>query len=44
MQDDVAHGLNFLNDEPTFGGRYFSYEEDSVFKTSQIRYIMEYKK
>ncbi len=36
--------LNFLNDEPTFGGRYFSYEEDTVFKTSQSRYIMEYKK
>ena len=36
--------LNFLNDEPTFGGRYFSYEEDSVFKPSQSRYIMEYKK
>ncbi|MEO7306590.1 MAG: hypothetical protein ABIR78_13910 [Ferruginibacter sp.] len=36
--------LNFINDEPTFGGRYFSYEEDAVFKTSQSRYIMEYKK
>ncbi|MEO6254090.1 MAG: hypothetical protein ABIO79_12325, partial [Ferruginibacter sp.] len=36
--------LNFTNDEPTFGGRYFSYEEDTVFKTSQSRYIMEYKK
>ncbi len=40
----VIEVLNFLNDEPTFGGRYFSYEEDTVFKTSQSRYIMEYKK
>ena len=40
----IIEVLNFLNDEPTFGGRYFSYEEDSVFKTSQSRYIMEYKK
>lgn len=36
--------LHFLNDEPTFGGRYFSYEEDTVFKTSHSRYVMEYKK
>jgi len=40
----IIEVLNFLNDEPTFGGRYFSYEEDSAFKTSQSRYIMEYKK
>ncbi len=40
----IIEVLNFLNDEPTFGGRYFSYEEDSVFKTSQSRYILEYKK
>lgn len=40
----IIEVLNFLNEEPTFGGRYFSYEEDSVFKTSQSRYIMEYKK
>ena len=36
--------LHFLNDEPTFGGRYLSYEEDTVFKTSHSRYVMEYKK
>jgi hypothetical protein len=36
--------LSFVNDEPLFGGRYFSYEEDAVFKTSQSRYVMEYKK
>ena len=40
----IIEVLNFLNEEPTFGGRYFSYEEDSVFKTSQSRFIMEYKK
>lgn len=40
----IIEVLNFLNDEPTFGGRYFSYEEDSVFKTSQSRYVMEFKK
>lgn len=40
----IIEVLNFLNDEPTFGGRYFSYEDDSVFKTSQSRYVMEYKK
>ena len=36
--------LDFVNDEPIFGGRYFSYEEDAVFKTSHSRYIMEFKK
>jgi hypothetical protein len=36
--------LHFEDDEPVFGGRYFSFEEDSVFKTSIGRYIMEYKK
>ena len=40
----IIEVLNFLNDEPTFGGRYFSYEDDAVFKTSQSRYILEYKK
>ena len=40
----IIEVLNFINDEPTFGGRYFSYEEDTVFKTSHSRYIMEYKK
>ena len=36
--------LNFINDQPVFGGRYFSYEDDSVFKSAHSRYIMEYKK
>jgi len=40
----IIEVLHFNNIEPTFGGRYFSFEEDSVFKTSIGRYIMEYKK
>jgi hypothetical protein len=40
----VIEVLNFSNDEPTFGGRIFSFEEDSVFKSAVSRYIMEYKK
>ena len=40
----IIEVLNFNNGGPTFGGRYFSFEEDSVFKTSVGRYIMEYKK
>lgn len=40
----IIEVLNFNNDEPTFGGRFFSFEEDSVFKTAMGRYIMEYKK
>ena len=40
----IIEVLNFISGEPTFGGRFFSYEEDTVFKTSQSRYIMEYKK
>jgi hypothetical protein len=30
--------------EPLFGGRFFSFEEDSVRKTSQFRFSIEYKK
>jgi hypothetical protein len=40
----IIEVLNFVTGEPTFGGRFFSYEEDTVFKTSQSRYVMEYKK
>ncbi len=36
--------LHFDDGEPVFGGRFFSFEEDTVFKTSIGRYIMEYKK
>jgi len=40
----IVEVLNFRNDEPTFGGRLFSFEEDAVFKPAISRYIMEYKK
>jgi hypothetical protein len=40
----VIEVLSFPNDEPLFGGRYFSYEDDKDFKTSTSRYIMEFKK
>ncbi len=40
----IIEVLNFSNDEPTFGGRLFSFEEDSVFKAAVSRYILEYKK
>ncbi|MFT3678839.1 MAG: hypothetical protein QM791_01115 [Ferruginibacter sp.] len=40
----IIEVLSFTNDEPTFGGRWFSFEKDKVFKSSQSRYIMEYKK
>ena len=40
----IIEVLYFQLGEPTFGGRYFSYEEDSVIKTAHSRYIMEYKK
>jgi hypothetical protein len=40
----IIEVLNFANDEPTFGGRYFSYEEDTAFKSATSRYVMEFKK
>ena len=40
----IIEVLNFINAEPVFGGRYFSYEDDGVFKSAHSRYIMEYKK
>jgi hypothetical protein len=40
----IIEVLSFMNDEPVFGGRYFSYEDDGVFKSARSRYIMEYKK
>lgn len=40
----IIEVLSFQNDEPMFGGRFFSYDEDAVFKSSNSRYIMEYKK
>ncbi|MES2431717.1 MAG: hypothetical protein V4556_12330 [Bacteroidota bacterium] len=36
--------LSFTNDEPVFGGRFFSFEEDTVFKSSKSRFILEFKK
>ncbi|MFM2360225.1 MAG: hypothetical protein RLY16_2218 [Bacteroidota bacterium] len=36
--------LSFKNDEPYFGGRLISFEEDSVFKSANSRYIMEFRK
>ena len=40
----VIEVLTFSNDEPIFGGRYFSFENDKLFKSAFSRYIMEYKK
>jgi hypothetical protein len=40
----IIEVLSFANDEPVFGGRYFSYEDDAVFKSAQSRYVMEFKK
>jgi hypothetical protein len=40
----IIEVMSFMNDEPIFGGRYFSYENDGQFKTSQSRYVMEFKK
>jgi len=40
----IIEVLSFSNDEPLFGGRYFSYAEDTVFKSATSRYVMEYKK
>ena len=40
----IIEVLSFQNDKPVFGGRYFSYEDDAVFKTSHSRFILEYKK
>ena len=40
----IVEVLRFTNDEPTFGGGYFSFEEDSIKKPTQSRYVMEYKK
>jgi len=40
----IIEVLTFVNDEPMFGGRYFSFEDDKVFKSSVSRYVMEFKK
>jgi hypothetical protein len=40
----IIEVMRFVNEEPVFGGRYFSYENDASFKSSESRYILEYKK
>ncbi len=40
----IIEVLDFTGDEPVFGGRYFSFEDDSIFKSSRSRFILEYKK
>jgi len=40
----VIEVLSFDNGVPTFGGRYFSFDQDTVKKPTTSRYIMEYKK
>ena len=40
----IIEVLSFDNDEPVFGARNFSFENDKNFKSSISRYIMEYKK
>jgi hypothetical protein len=40
----IIEVLTFSNDEPVFGNRIFSFEEDTVFKTARSRYVMEFKK
>jgi hypothetical protein len=40
----IIEVLSFVNDEPQFGGRFFSFENDQQFKSSRSRYIMEFKK
>ena len=40
----IIEVLNFVNDEPEFGGRFFSFENDAVKIPTVSRYIMEYKK
>ena len=40
----IIEVLSFENDEPLFGARNFSFENDKDFKSSISRYIMEFKK
>ena len=40
----IIEVLNFVNDKPEFGGRFFSFENDAVKLPTVSRYIMEYKK
>jgi hypothetical protein len=40
----VIEVLNFSTGEPQFGGRFFSFENDSIRKPTQSRLILEFKK
>ena len=40
----IIEVLNFKDGTPTFGGRYFSFDQDTIKKPTTSRYIMEYKK
>lgn len=40
----IIEVLHFENDQPQFGGRYFSFNNDAVKRPEVSRYIMEYKK
>lgn len=40
----IIEVLSFNNGEPVFGGRYFSFEKDTVARGGVNRYVMEYKK
>ena len=40
----IIEVLQFTDGEPVFGGRHFSFEEDSVSRPAIGRYILEYKK
>ncbi len=40
----IIEVLHFENDEPVFGGSYFSFENDAIKLPTVSRYIMEYKK
>lgn len=40
----IIEVLTFPNNEPVFGGPYFSYQDNSINKKFPHRFIMEYKK
>ncbi len=40
----IIEVLDFVNGEPQFGGRFFTFNQDSLKKPAASRYVMEYKK
>ncbi|MFT3911924.1 MAG: hypothetical protein QM737_21040 [Ferruginibacter sp.] len=40
----IIEVLSFVNDEPVFGGHYFSVPNDKLIAKSPARYVMEFKK